>query len=91
MPRIFFNNLKNVLEREPQFCDGTRVYNLDETATKTVHNLRKVVAAKGAKQISKCTSAEKGTLVTTCCIVSATANTVPPDTVFPRVNFIGMC
>ncbi|KAF2891438.1 hypothetical protein ILUMI_14735, partial [Ignelater luminosus] len=35
----------------------------------------------------KVTSAERGTLVTTCCIVSAAGSALPPAMVFPRKNF----
>lgn len=34
--KTFYDNLKNVMDRHPSFGDGTRVYNLDETATTTV-------------------------------------------------------
>nr|CAH7751371.1 unnamed protein product [Callosobruchus chinensis] len=39
------------------------------------------------KQLNKVTSAERGTLVTTCCMVSATGSALPPAMVFPRKNF----
>ena len=32
-------------------------------------------------------SGERGVLVTTCCIINATGNTLPPVMVFPRVHF----
>lgn len=84
----FFENLRNVIQREPQFSDGTRIFNLDETATTTVPDKQqKVLAQKGEKQVAQATSGERGVLVTTCCIISATGNTLPPAMVFPRVNF----
>lgn len=52
----------------------------------TVQKPSKVVAQVGIRQVSKVTSAEKGTLVTTCCIISASGNTLPPAMVFPRVH-----
>ncbi|XP_072400177.1 uncharacterized protein [Diabrotica undecimpunctata] len=64
-----------------------RNYNLDETATTTVHKPKKVLASKGSKQVSKYTSGERGVLVTTCCIVSASGNSLPPAMIFPRKNF----
>lgn len=85
--KIFFDNLEEVFKKLPVFTDGTRIYNLDETAITTVQKPPKVVTQKGIKQVSKCTSAEKGTLVTTCCIISASGNTIPPAMVFPRVHF----
>lgn len=83
---IFFNNLEALLKREPRFVDGTRIFNLDETGTTTVQKPQKVVAPAGAK-VGKVTSGEKGTLVTTCCMVSATGHALPPAIVFPRKNF----
>ncbi|KAJ8929237.1 hypothetical protein NQ314_018116 [Rhamnusium bicolor] len=73
--------------REPAFADDTRVYNLDETCTMTVQKSAKVLAVKGQKQIGKVTSAEKGTLISTCCIINAAGNSLPPIMIFPRVHF----
>ncbi|XP_077286031.1 uncharacterized protein LOC143911145 [Arctopsyche grandis] len=84
--KTFFDNL-GVMKRHPGFADGTRVYNLDETGTTTVQKPKKVIAAKGSKQLNKVTSGERGTLVTTCCIVSATGAALPPAMVFPRKKF----
>lgn len=83
----FFNKLEEVLKRHPQFADGSRIFNLDETATTTVQKSQKILAQKGVKQVSKATSAERGTLVTTCCIINALGNSIPPVMIFPRVNF----
>lgn len=85
--KIFFDNLENVMSREEVFRNGTRVYNLDETNTMTVQKSAKVLAVKGQKQVSKITSAERGTLVTTCYIVNVLGNTLPPVMIFPRVHF----
>lgn len=84
---VFFDNLEDVMAREPSFGDGTRVFNLDETSTMTVQKSGKVLAARGQKQVSKVTSAEKGTLVTTCYIVNAMGHALPPVMIFPRVHF----
>ncbi|KAI5722611.1 hypothetical protein M8J76_010920 [Diaphorina citri] len=53
----------------------------------TVTKSPKIIAKRGTKQCAKATSGEKGTLVTVCCIVSASGNTIPPVMIFPRVNF----
>lgn len=84
---MFFDNLEDVMSRHEAFGNGTRVYNLDETNTMTVQKSAKVLAVRGQKQVSKVTSAERGTLVTTCYIVNATGNTLPPVMIFPRVHF----
>ncbi|KAI4454495.1 hypothetical protein MML48_9g00005239 [Holotrichia oblita] len=68
------------------FSSCTRIYKLDETATTTVQRKKKITQ-KGIKQVSSCTSAERSLLVTTCCIISASGNTIPPVMVFPRKKF----
>lgn len=83
----FYDNLENVYKRSNAFADGSRVYNLDETGTLTVQKPKKVITEKGVKQVSQCTSGERGTLVTTCCIISAAGNTLPPAMVFPSKHF----
>jgi len=84
---MFYSNLEATIRRSPAFADGTRIYNLDETATTTVQKPKRIIAEKGTKQVGQATSAERGTLVTTCCIISASGNSLPPAMVFPRVNF----
>nr|XP_034837850.1 uncharacterized protein LOC117994082 [Maniola hyperantus] len=73
--------------RNESFGDGTRIFNLDETNTVTVQKSSKVLAVRGQKQVNKVTSGEKGTLVTTCYIVNALGNVLPPVMIFPRVHF----
>ncbi|KAF2897241.1 hypothetical protein ILUMI_08934 [Ignelater luminosus] len=46
----------------------------------------KVLAAKGAKQVNKVTSSERRLLVTTCVIVNAARNHLPPAMIFSRVH-----
>ncbi|XP_049772287.1 uncharacterized protein LOC126156742 [Schistocerca cancellata] len=52
-----------------------------------VQKSQKILAVKGVKQVNKATSAECGTLVTTCCIINALGSSLPPVMIFPRVNF----
>lgn len=84
---LFFENLKAILRKDPKLTDPSRIFNLDETGTKTVQNPRKVIADKGIKQVSSCTSGERGVLVTTCAIISAAGTFLPPAMVFPRKHF----
>ena len=56
---------------------------MDETGVITVQRPDKVVARKWRKQIGSITSAERGTLVTLACAVSATGNSIQPYFVFP--------
>lgn len=47
---------------------------------------QRVFASKSSRQLKKVTSAKRGPLETTCCIVSATGTALPPVMVFPRKN-----
>ncbi|XP_072929474.1 uncharacterized protein [Epargyreus clarus] len=82
----FFSNLKEVMQRHHSFGNGMRVYNLDETSTTTVQKPQKVLAPKGFN-VCKITSGERGVLITTCAIISASGQALPPAMVFPRKNF----
>ncbi|XP_039288765.1 uncharacterized protein LOC111048698 [Nilaparvata lugens] len=79
---VFFSNLRTVY-KEHKFSPDA-VYNIDETGLSTVHRPSKIISAKGQKQVSKVTSAERGTLITVCCAESAVGNAVPPFFVYPR-------
>jgi hypothetical protein len=82
---VFFDNLKNVLDR---LRVGPRdIWNMDETGVTTVQTPDRVIARRGCKQIGKLVSAESGKLVTLALAVSATGKTVPPFFIFRRVNF----
>lgn len=81
----FFINLENVLKRY-KFSPGD-IWNMDETGITTVQRPDRIVARRGVKQVGRVNSAERGTLVTLACAVSATGNTVPPFFIFPRVRF----
>ncbi|GFO01393.1 tigger transposable element-derived protein [Plakobranchus ocellatus] len=70
-------------------ASGFSIFNLDETGFTTVQRQTRVLAPKGHKQVGQITSAERGVLVTTCCIVSASGTALPPVFVFPRKNFKG--
>ncbi|XP_044760411.1 MFS-type transporter clz9-like [Coccinella septempunctata] len=85
---LFFHNLEEVLNRFGDQLTGSRIFNLDETATSTVPSKSvKVIAQKGARTVSNAASAERGILVTTTCIISASGNSIPPAMVIPRVKF----
>ncbi len=81
----FFHNLEKVL-RKYEFGPGD-IWNVDETGVTTVHKPDKVLARHGFKQVGSLNSAERWTLVTLACGVSATGNSISPYFSFPRVNF----
>ena len=64
-----------------------RIFNLDETGVTTVQKPNRILASKGKKQVGMIASAERGSLVTVCNVVSATGQALPPAFLFPRVNF----
>ena len=59
---LFYDNLEDVYQSLG--ITGRSVYNLDETGITTVHNVPRVIAKKGVKQLGQITSAERGELVT---------------------------
>lgn len=77
--KLFYENLIKAYDRSEIFCDVTRIYSLGETGHK------KILSTKGKKQVSKCTSDEHGVLITTCCIIRASENTLPLVIAFPKV------
>ncbi|KAE8739807.1 hypothetical protein FOCC_FOCC014699 [Frankliniella occidentalis] len=85
----YFDKLELVLKRHPNFANGSRVYNLDETGSTTVGDMKKakVITEKGVKQVHQIKSAERGTLVTTCCIICGNGTMVPLVMIFPRAKF----
>jgi len=83
----FYDKLSEVRERHDSFKDGSRVYNLDETNTSTVQNMRKVLAPKGVRQVHQIKGAERGESVTTCVVIGAYGTVLPPIHIFPRKKF----
>jgi len=80
----FYNNLRVLIEQHN--LTAHRVWNVDESGLTTVHTPRNIIAKKGAKQVGKMTSGERGKTVTTVCCMSAGGTFVPPMLIFPRKN-----
>lgn len=81
----FFNKLGDVILKHNLL--PSRIWNLDETGVSTVLKPKKIVAAKGVKQVGAIVSAERGTLVTVELAANAVGNTIPPMFVFPRLKY----
>lgn len=81
---LFFDNLQSVLSCNPKLTDPTRIYNLDETCTNTHLSPEKVIAPTGIRGVQQANSDERGTTVTTCCVISAAGTFLPPVMIFPR-------
>ncbi|CAH2087874.1 unnamed protein product [Euphydryas editha] len=84
----FFEIYQRLLQKY-QF-NASRIWNIDETGVTTVQKPKKIVAARGQKQIGAITSAERGTLVTLACASNAAGNFIPPMFVFPRLKYSEM-
>lgn len=84
----FYDKFSEVRTRHPSFEDGSRIYNLDETCTSTVQNVRKILSPKGVKQVHKVKGAERGVSVTTCVIINAHGSVLPPVHIFPRKKYV---
>ncbi|KAL4103226.1 hypothetical protein QTP88_018603 [Uroleucon formosanum] len=69
------------------FFQGHEVWNMDEPGVTTVQSPNRVVAQRGYKQVGSIVSAERGTLVTMACAISAIGNNISPFFVFPRVHY----
>lgn len=64
-----------------------RVWNVDETGLSVVQTKTpQVIASRGKRQICSLTAAERGSLVTVICSMSAGGSYVPPMFIFPRTN-----
>ena len=83
--QTFFKNYSLVLKRHGFTPEN--IWNVDDTVCTTVQNSRKIIAATGVKQAGAMVSAERGQLVTLCCAISASGNTIPPMFVFSRVHY----
>lgn len=81
----FFSKLSEVMDKRK--FTPLIIWNVDVTGVTTVQKPCNVVAQTGIKQVGAVTLAERGTLETLCEAASATGNTVPPLSIFPRVPF----
>lgn len=80
----FFNNYTTV-QAKYKF-PPERIWNIDETGVTTVLQAPRVIAETGTKAVGQCVSAERGSLVTMCGIVSAAGGSIPPVYIFPRIR-----
>lgn len=81
----FYNILENELTKVN--FNPCKVFNVDETGISIVqHKQTKIIGLKGKKQVSKVTSAERGSLMTLVTCMSASGIYVPPLIIFPRKN-----
>ncbi|KAI5715791.1 hypothetical protein M8J77_022459 [Diaphorina citri] len=81
----FFDLLESEFEKHNYPPD--RIWNVDETGLSVVPSkVPQVLASKGKRQICSITSAERGSLVTIICSMSAGGTYLPPMMIYPRTN-----
>ncbi|KAG5863235.1 hypothetical protein JTB14_021531 [Gonioctena quinquepunctata] len=81
----FFNNYETLVQATCNFSPD-RIWNTDKTGITTVLQAPRVIAETGSKAVGQCVSAERGSLVTMCGIISAVGASIPPLYIFPRVR-----
>jgi len=79
---IFTNLLKECFQSGKYTAQS--IWNVDESGITNVHKPCKIVATKGARQVNKITSGERGATVTVICAMSAAGQYVPPMMIWPR-------
>lgn len=78
----FFDKYESILE-EYQFKDG-QIFNVDETALRTVHKPPKILTRKGKHQVGAVTSGECGLNITSVCCMNAAGEFIPPMLIYKR-------
>ena len=82
----FFALYKDLLQKHQY--KPSQIWNMDESGISTVHVPGKIVASKGARQVSKITSGERGRTVTVICSMSAAGTFLPPMLIYPRKRMV---
>ncbi|KAJ8018403.1 hypothetical protein HOLleu_43626 [Holothuria leucospilota] len=61
---------------------------MDETGMSNVQKPGNIIATKGAREVGKMTSGEKGKTVTVICATNAVGIYIPPVFIFPRKRMV---
>ena len=84
----FYQIYHDILEQHPSLNKGSSIWNVDETGITNVQSPSRILATKGAKQVAKVTSAERGVTVTAVCAMNADGLFVPPMLIWPRIRMV---
>jgi hypothetical protein len=79
----FYKVYKECLNTSTKYT-ANNIWNVDESGITSVQKPGKIFATKGARQVSKMTSAERGATVTVVCAMSASGQYIPPMMIWPR-------
>ena len=79
----FFTVYKSLLDKHS--FSAQSVWNMDESGISTVQKPVKIVGTKGERQVSKMTSAERGTTVTIICAMNAADSFIPPMIIYRSI------
>jgi len=82
--KFLFDVLKGELEKKK--FGANQVYNIDESGITTVQTPGKIIARRGAKQVGRVGSAEKGSTTTVVCGMNEAGVYVPPMFLYKRKN-----
>lgn len=82
----FFDAYREVLTSHEY--SAARIWNMDETGVSNVQKPGNIIATKGAREVGKMTSGEKGKTVTVICATNAVGNYIPPMFIFPRKRMV---
>ena len=78
---IFTNLLKECVQSGQYSAQS--MWNVDESGITNVHKPCNIEATKGAREVNKITSGERGATVTVICAMSAAGQYVPPMMIWP--------
>jgi len=82
----FFGLYQNIVTANN--LNATKIWNVDESGISTVQRPMKIVASKGARNVGRVTSGERGKNVTVICAMNSAGTFIPPLFVFPRKRMI---
>ena len=82
----FFALYKDLLQKHQY--QPSQIWNMDKSGISTVHVPGKIVASKGARQVSKITSGQRGRTVMVICSMSAAGTFLPPMLIYPRKRMV---
>jgi hypothetical protein len=82
----YFGLLRDTIIENDLIDKPGHIYNMDKTGLQIINKVGKVIASKGAKEIYRHTSGEKGETITIVACCNAKGNFLPPLCIFKGTN-----